>query len=119
MRGLVNTKEGWLSLLNKHMKDTQSSKLYATRKHYEFFVDGGYYKVSVQASAGHYSTPREDGLAMYKEVELGYPNFNFSDKFIQTYAESPDIPQDTIYAYVPMDELVEEFYSLFNTKKNY
>lgn len=83
MRSLVIGKEDVLAVLNKHMKDTQSSKLYATRKHYEFFVDGEYHKVSIQASAGHYSTPREDGLSVYKEVELGYPNFNFSNKFIQ------------------------------------
>lgn len=100
------------------MRDTQSSKLYATREHYEFFINGEYHKVSIQASAGHYSTPREDGLYAYKEVELGYPNFFFSDKFIRAYAESPSRPQDTVYAYVPLDELAEELYTLFVNKES-
>ena len=30
--------------------------------------------VSIQASAGHYCAPREDGLASYYKVEAGYPS---------------------------------------------
>lgn len=62
------------------------------------------YKISMQASDGHYCSPRKnlkDG--MYHKVELGYPN-QF-DELIDVYAEEKG-SIDTVYGYVPI-EVVE------------
>ena len=56
--------------------------------------------LSVQASSGHYSLPRV--ILPYKEYtsfEIGYPSEYFG--FLKDYAENPDEPTDTVYAYVP------------------
>lgn len=58
------------------------------------------YTVSVQAGRGMYSTPREDADS-YTRVELGYPNME--DAELTPYAENPDAPLDTVYAYVPVE----------------
>ena len=50
-------------------------------------------KLSIQASDFHYCTPRRD-CGWYSEVEVGFPNFNFSDEFIFTYAEDVGTPQE-------------------------
>ena len=36
------------------------------------------------------------------------------DVFINQYAEEPESPKDTVYAYVPMEELAQEIYLLLN-----
>ena len=64
-------------------------------------------KLSIQASELHYCTPRRD-CGWYSEVEVGFPNFNFSDEFIFTYAEDVGTPQGTVYAYVPIEVLAKE-----------
>ena len=72
------------------------------------------YKFSVQASESHYCSPRENMQEVYDEVEIGFPNFIFSENFINQYAEEPESPKDTVYAYVPMEELAQEIYLLLN-----
>lgn len=79
-------------------------------------IEGTPYKLSVQASSSHYCSPREDLQYSYEDVEIGFPNFNFSKEFIFLYAEDSVYPQDTVYGYVPMVELVEELYLLLNYK---
>lgn len=74
------------------------------------------HELSVQASSSHYCSPREDFQYAYEQVEIGFPNFNFSKEFIFQYAEDSDNPQDTVYGYVPMVELAEELYFLLNCK---
>jgi hypothetical protein len=69
-------------------------------------VDG--FKISVQASSGHYCEPREDN-AQYTEVECGFPSA--VPELILEYAENPDDPTETVYAYVPV-ELVEHLITL-------
>lgn len=76
----------------------------------------GELKLSIQASEHHYCSPRED-CNYYDEVEIGFPNFNFSDSFIQKYAEDKDKPQDTVYGYVPISELAKEI-SVLLEKQN-
>ena len=41
-------------------------------------IEGTPYKLSVQASSSHYCLPREDLQYVYEDVEIGFPNFNFS-----------------------------------------
>lgn len=62
------------------------------------------HRVSVQAGKGLYCTPRVDGAVRYTAVEVGYPNF--VEPTWLDYAEEPDKPTDTVYAYVPI-EIVE------------
>ena len=72
------------------------------------------YELSIQASENHYCSPRENMQEVYDEVEIGFPNFIFSEEFINQYAEEPESPKDTVYAYVPMEELAKEIYLLLN-----
>ena len=62
-------------------------------------VDG--FKISVQASSGHYCQPRETGAYEYHMVECGFPN-QVPD-FILQYAEDSERPTDTVYGYVPTE----------------
>ena len=63
--------------------------------------------ISIQASAGHYSTPREDDAITYTHVELGYPT-RVPPDYILEYAETVEEPMESVYAYVPT-ELVERW----------
>ena len=72
------------------------------------------YELSIQASENHYCSPRENLQEVYDEVEIGFPNFIFSENFINQYAEEPESPKDTVYANVPMEELAQEIYLLLN-----
>ena len=36
------------------------------------------------------------------------------DVFINQYAEEPKSPKDTVYAYVPVEQLAQEIYLLLN-----
>ena len=77
-------------------------------------IEGTDYKFSVQASENHHCPPRENMQEVYDEVEIGFPNFIFSENFINQYAEEPESPKDTVYGYVPMEELAQEIYLLLN-----
>ncbi|MFA5377810.1 MAG: hypothetical protein WC455_18815 [Dehalococcoidia bacterium] len=59
--------------------------------------------LSVQASHGHYCTPREDE-GPYTAVEVGYPSEAIPE--FMEYCESPERPTDTVYGWVPF-EVVE------------
>lgn len=62
------------------------------------------FSISVQATHGAYCSPRTN-LGPWYEVECGFPS-DIPDG-IMDYAESPGIPTETVYAYVPI-ELVEK-----------
>lgn len=59
------------------------------------------FSVSIQANEGSYCRPRRNiaDIARYSEFELGFPSER--DALIMPYAESPDVPEGTVYAYVP------------------
>lgn len=65
------------------------------------------YSISIQASSGHYCTPRETirDVQGYSAFELGYPSA--SDDALFEYAEEPENPTDTVYPYVPR-EVIEQ-----------
>ena len=71
----------------------------------------GQFELSIQASSNHYCIPRND-TGPFTAVELGFPNFNFSEEFIKKYAEDSEDPQDTVYAAVPLDILSKEIFNL-------
>jgi len=62
-----------------------------------FCKDG--FTMSVQAGETSYCTPRKSNAKRYTQVEVGFPNEK-EDLLLQ-YAENPDNPTDTVYAYVP------------------
>ena len=62
-----------------------------------FCKDG--FTMSVQAGETSYSTPRKPNATRYVEVEVGYPNEK--EDLLLKYAEDPDAPTETVYAYVP------------------
>lgn len=61
------------------------------------------FRVSIQASKGHYCDPREFSKE-YKAFELGFPSMR-SDLLTQ-YAENPDNQLQSVFGYVPF-EIVE------------
>ncbi len=54
---------------------------------------------SAQASAFHYSVPREN-QGPWTAVEIGFPN-QVVDEFLE-YADDPENPTDTVYGRVPV-----------------
>lgn len=54
--------------VNEHLRKTAAS---APVRPKMYLADGT--TISVQASRGHYCTPREDGLSHYTHVEIGFP----------------------------------------------
>lgn len=82
----------------------------------QFDLNGVAHNLSVQASAYHYCTPRENA-DVYEAVEIGFPSFEFSEAFINKYAEDATDPLETVYGYVPIDELARELH-YFITKQD-
>lgn len=62
-------------------------------------------KLSVQASASHYSVPRADNMYPYGLVEVGYPSETIPE--IIEYANNPDNPTMTVYGYIPINLVIE------------
>jgi len=61
--------------------------------------------MSVQASWGHYCSPRQDMLLSYNEWEIGYPS-----KVLDTllpFAENPTMPLSTVYGWVPTNIILD------------
>lgn len=68
------------------------------------------FKISIQASEFHYSSPRENvDPSYYEAVELGFPSE--PDELILSYAEDPEKLTETVYGWVPVslvDELIKK-----------
>ena len=75
--------------------------------------------LSIQASENHYCIPQVDNAESYEAVEVGFPDFDFPQWFIDEYAENVSEPQETVYAYVPIDVLVQAIYEVLNKETNY
>lgn len=58
------------------------------------------FTMSVQAHDGAYCYPRVNN-GFYQEVEIGFPSL--VEGGILAYAEEPENPTRTVYAYVPVD----------------
>ena len=60
--------------------------------------------LSIQASWGHYCSPRENSPTgdydYYDTFEIGFPSSQLSEEFTE-YAEDPDNLTGTVYAWVP------------------
>jgi hypothetical protein len=62
------------------------------------------FEFSVQASTTHYCEPRSN-VGPWNAVEVGFPNAE--EELLLPYAEDPEHPTETVYAYVPVG-VVEE-----------
>lgn len=62
------------------------------------------FNMSVQASAGHYCSPRNDA-GPWTCVEVGFPSNKCEE--LMPYAENPSDPCGTVYGWVPV-EVVEK-----------
>ncbi len=69
-------------------------------------VSFGDVTVSIQAGATNYSTPRSNNTGRYTHVELGFPSETPPD-YIMNYADDPSNPTETVYAYVPIELVVQ------------
>jgi len=59
------------------------------------------FEMSVQASSGHYCTPRIDDADFYTAYEIGFPSQK--ESLIMKYAEEKKRPTETVYGYVPTE----------------
>jgi hypothetical protein len=59
------------------------------------------FRMSVQANDGAYCSPRINHAEKYTQVEVGYPSH--AEEVIIPWAERPDEPTETVYAYVPVE----------------
>jgi hypothetical protein len=63
------------------------------------------FSVSVQASAFHYCTPRNNE-GPWDTVELGFPNAPIPELFEYSESENPDA-MNSVWGFVPMNLVVE------------
>lgn len=70
------------------------------RKLYDRVVCADGFKMSVQASAYNYCQPQMRDAVRYETVEVGFPTAK--EPMLMPYAETPENPTDTVYAYVPV-----------------
>ena len=66
---------------------------------YKHVVCADGFTMSVQAAETAYCEPRIDNAERYTKVEVGYPSRE--EPILLEYAEMPDRPTNTGYAYVP------------------
>ena len=58
------------------------------------------FKMSVQAHAGAYCSPRGDNKPKYTHVEIGFPSEK--EDLLMPFAEEVGDPTGTVYGYVPV-----------------
>lgn len=64
------------------------------------------FTLSVQASRGHYCSPKVTDSPYYISVEIGYPS-TLLPKDFDEYCKRRDKPLDTVYGYVPIRMVIE------------
>lgn len=110
-----------MDTVNKWLKETLKTTEYGhviiqdIRPHVKC-KDG--FSISVQASEGHYCSPRVNGDVRYDKVELGFPNME--DELIAEYAEDPDDLTGTVYGGVPVEivnQLIEKHGGIVESKE--
>lgn len=92
-----------LDLLHSTLGDRARSP---TRRRYAPVVCADGARVSIQAGAGLYSTPR-DNRGPYTHIEAGFPSVEPPASW-RDYAEDPDDLTGTVYGYLPF-ACVDEF----------
>lgn len=90
--------------VNQHLKATR--KMETTTGGYTFqrirekakCVSG--LEISIQASDGHYCTPRVTDAPLYTHVEVGFPPYRIAQ--LMAFAEDREKPTETVYGWVPI-----------------
>jgi hypothetical protein len=59
------------------------------------------FSMSVQAGPYNYCQPQVNGAPKYDLVEVGFPGS--MEPLLMPYAETPEDPTGTVYAYVPVE----------------
>lgn len=72
-------------------------------------VTFGDVSVSIQASSSHYCLPREDN-AEWTAVELGFPTKKPPDYIMEHIDGSPDYWNESVYSYVPIEDVARWIY---------
>ena len=75
----------------------------AKRKVYDKVVCFDGFSMSVQASEFNYCSPRVNDAECYETVEVGFPSEE--ESLLMSWAELPSEPTETVYAYVPVDQV--------------
>ena len=83
-----------LEALHRHLESRRSMR----RLPPVICADG--FKMSVQAGAGMYCSPRDD-IGPWTEVEIGFPNR--IEPLLWDYAETPGAWTETVYPHVPIE----------------
>lgn len=89
--------------------------VFVTRPH--IFCEDGF-EMSVQAGSGLYSVPRknlENGECI--ECEVGF--LNQKEELLMPYAEEPETPTESVYAYVPVkviEQVIEKHGGWFDSR---
>lgn len=92
-----------LNELQAHIKSGPTVNppgLYAIRRPATRITCADGFNLSVQASATHYCTPR-DNEGPYTHVEIGFPSD--VEPELMPYVEDAERPTDTVYAQVPIE----------------
>lgn len=63
------------------------------------------FRMSVQFSSHNYCEPREDGLKLYSEGEIGFPSE--VESILMPWCEDEEDPTGTVYGYVPAHIITE------------
>lgn len=92
--------ERFVSYWNYDWYTKEIDYTFPTQRHRMIMKDG--FSMSVQASDTHYCHPRQN-LALqdahYYEYEIGFPSERVES--LIDFAEQPEKPTETVYAYVP------------------
>ena len=70
-------------------------------KHYDTVVCADGFRMSVQAGVYNYCDPQVPDAPKYDLVEVGFPTAE--ESILMPYAETPEDPTGTVYAYVPVE----------------
>jgi len=89
-----------LAALRHHMRTARVPDYpHACRKVRKVVCRDGF-SMSVQASSGHYCSPRNDE-GPWETVEVGFPSI--IEPLLWDYADEPGAWTDTVYGYVPIE----------------
>lgn len=86
---------------------------FAQRDPFTFLTKSGKeLQIGIQASSVQYCTPQETSheFKFYSEVEGQSPSWTMSEEVVEQYAEDPENPTSTLYAYIPLVVLAKEIY---------
>lgn len=79
--------------------DNTELKIEAARRFHDRVKCADGFSMSVQASEGHYCSPRVTGLGFYNSYEVGFPSER--EGLLMPYAQDAECPTETVYGWVP------------------